>query len=166
MLTGTVGLFGGLGTTSSIASLAIRPKIETLQSTWVVYCNNCNLPMEDEHYHCSICDHGDYDLCQSCVDSGIHCPGSNHWMLRRFVKNGKVVNSTTERVGPKAKSEPQPTSPAEKEMPGTFTEEKQSVAATDLPNDEPTRTCNCCVQGKQSPFVPENISKLMRCSPP
>ncbi|KAF2686211.1 hypothetical protein K458DRAFT_387213 [Lentithecium fluviatile CBS 122367] len=163
------GFFNGLAAASRHPNLAIRPKMDSLQTSWVVYCNNCNLPMEDEHYHCSICDHGDYDLCLACVDSGIHCPGSNHWMVKRFVKNGCVVNSTTERVAPKTQSQP----PVKKEMPGTFTEEKQHVEVIDLTkdepswptastagtappkrllfvaptkNEEPTRTCNCCVQ--------------------
>lgn len=144
-LTRDVGFFSGFAAASRNADLAFRPKIETLQTSWVVYCNNCNLPMEEEHYHCSICDHGDYDLCPSCVDSGIHCPGSGHWMVKRFVKNGTVVNSTTERVAPKPK--PQPV--AEQEMPGAFTEEKQPVVEL-APEHEPTRTCNCCVQGKPS----------------
>lgn len=129
------------------SDLAFRPKMDAIQTSWVVYCNNCNLPMEDAHYHCSICDHGDYDLCPSCVESGIHCPGSGHWMVKRFVKNGLVVNSTTERVGPKLKPE------AEQEMPGAFTEEKQPIVEPvheEPPHGEPTRTCNCCVQGKHS----------------
>jgi hypothetical protein len=78
--------------------------MDSVQTSWVVYCNNCNMAMEDEHYHCSICDHGDYDLCPSCVESGIHCPGSGHWMVKRFVKNGSVVNSNTERLTPKRSS--------------------------------------------------------------
>ena len=95
--------------------------------------------MEDEHFHCGICDHGDYDLCPSCVDSGIHCPGAGHWMVKRFVKNGLVVNSTTERVGPNSKPEVEQT--MEQNMPGAFTKPA-------LVEDEPTRTCNCCVKGK------------------
>ncbi|KAF2449953.1 hypothetical protein P171DRAFT_351305 [Karstenula rhodostoma CBS 690.94] len=133
--------FSSLAAGSRNADLAFRPKMENVQTSWVVYCNNCNIAMEDEHYHCSICDHGDYDLCPSCVESGIHCPGSGHWMVKRFVKNGSVVNSNTERLTPK---KPQ----AEHEMPGAFTEEKQSVPETvQKPEaEEPTRTCNCCVQ--------------------
>ncbi|PSN67961.1 hypothetical protein BS50DRAFT_551142 [Corynespora cassiicola Philippines] len=131
--------FGGLATASQNADLAFRPKETATQcSSWVVYCNNCNQPMEDEHFHCSICDNGDYDLCPSCVDAGIHCPGANHWMVKRFVKNGSVVNSTTERVGPKPKPQ------AENEMPGAFTDEKQPVPVYEP--IEPTRTCNCCVK--------------------
>jgi next-to-BRCA1 protein 1 len=128
------------------ADLAFRPKPIENPSAWVVYCNNCNHPMDDEHFHCSVCDGGDYDLCPSCVDSGIHCPGSGHWMVKRFVKNGCVVNSTTQRIPPKIKAEPevesqpQPQPEEPKEVPGAFTDEKQSVY-----NQEPTRTCNCCV---------------------
>jgi len=115
------------------ADLAFRPKENPPQCSWVVFCNNCNQPMEDAHFHCSICDHGDYDLCPSCVDSGVHCPGAGHWMVKRFVKNGSVVNSTTERVGPKTKPE------IEQPIPGAFVK----PAAVE---EEPTRTCNCCVK--------------------
>jgi next-to-BRCA1 protein 1 len=94
--------------------------------------------MDDEHFHCSVCDNGDYDLCPACVDSGIHCPGEGHWMVKRFVKNGNVVNSTTQRIPPKVKA----TEP--KDIPGAFTDEKQSVTY----EEEATRTCNSCVKGK------------------
>lgn len=159
------GFFNGFAQASRHPDLAIRPKMETLQTSWVVYCNNCNLPMENEHYHCSICDQGDYDLCGACVDSGIHCPGPNHWMVKRFVKNGCVVNSTTERVAPKTLSKP----PAEPEMPGAFTEEKQHVEPVpEQPKEEPTRTCNCCVQVlREQEFVTctscEDYDLCMRC---
>ena len=119
------------------APLTLRPK-PVACTAWVVYCNNCNHPMDDEHFHCSVCDNGDYDLCPACVDSGIHCPGDGHWMVKRFVKNGNVVNSTTQRIPPKVKA----TEP--KDIPGAFTDEKQSVTY----EEEATRTCNSCVKGK------------------
>ncbi|KAF2114634.1 hypothetical protein BDV96DRAFT_600592 [Lophiotrema nucula] len=128
--------FAGLGTHPN-ADLVFRPKQAPPQCSWVVFCNNCSQPMEDEHFHCSICDHGDYDLCPPCVNAGTHCPGAGHWMVKRFVKNGCVVNSTTERVGPKTKPQ------SEKEMPGAFTDEKQPIV---YEAEEPTRTCNCCVK--------------------
>lgn len=137
-LIGLPGFFSGLANASRNPELAFRPKEAAPQCSWVVYCNECNQPMEDEHFHCSICDNGDYDLCPSCVDQGVHCPGSGHWMVKRFVKNGCVVNSTTERVYAKPKL-------AEPEMPGAFTDEKQPVV---LEQEEPTRTCNCCVKGE------------------
>lgn len=117
--------------------LAFRPK-PSVCSSWVVYCNNCNQPMEDEHFHCGICDGGDYDLCPACVDSGIHCSGAGHWMVKRFVKDGCVINSTTERIAAKTKTE------EPKEVPGAFTNEKESVTYEE--QEEPTRTCNCCVK--------------------
>ncbi|KAF2798124.1 hypothetical protein K505DRAFT_121564 [Melanomma pulvis-pyrius CBS 109.77] len=128
--------FSNLANATQNADLAFRPKEPTSQSSWVVFCNNCNQPMEDAHFHCSICDHGDYDLCPSCVDSGIHCPGAGHWMVKRFVKDGSVVNSTTERVGPKSKPEKPE---VEQNIPGAFTKPA-------FVEDEPTRTCNCCVK--------------------
>ncbi|KAF2201814.1 hypothetical protein GQ43DRAFT_440240 [Delitschia confertaspora ATCC 74209] len=119
-------------------NLSFRLKENTSSSSsWVVFCNNCNEPMENEHFHCGICDGGDYDLCPTCVDARVHCPGYGHWMVKRFVKNGIVVNSTTERIGPKVKLE------AEKEMPGAFTEERKPV---EYEREEPTRTCNCCIK--------------------
>ena len=59
-------------------------------------------------------------------------------MVKRFVKNGNVVNSTTQRIPPKVKA----TEP--KDIPGAFTDEKQSVTY----EEEATRTCNSCVKGK------------------
>jgi len=130
--------FAGLANASHNADLAFRPK-ENTQCSWVVFCNNCNNSMEDVHFHCGICDHGDYDLCPACVNAGIHCPGTGHWMVKRFVKNGNVVNSTTERVAPKVQQQTQ------NGMPGAFMDEKQPVVA-DVPAEGPDRTCNCCVR--------------------
>jgi next-to-BRCA1 protein 1 len=81
------------------APLAIRTK-ETVPSVapWSVYCNECDAAMSDEHFHCGICDDGDYDLCERCVSNGKVCPGKDHWLVKRFIKDGKVVASTTERV--------------------------------------------------------------------
>lgn len=127
--------------------LAVRPKIEPTApptGAWSVYCNNCDTPMANEHYHCNICDDGDYDLCRACVDAGHHCPGDGHWLIKRLVKNGQVINSTTETVSPKPKfGEPS-------EMPGAFTEEKkvEDEEAEEEQIDEPHRTCNACVNGK------------------
>lgn len=127
--------FENLANANFEGGLAFRPKPNNVCTSWVVYCNNCNHPMEDEHFHCSVCDGGDYDLCPACVDNGVHCPGKGHWMVKRFVKNGSVVNSTTQRIPPKVRADDH------QEMPGAFNDEKQP-----MPVEEPTRTCNCCVK--------------------
>lgn len=145
-LTSNPDLFNHLTAANGNPSLAFRPKPSSLCTSWVVYCNNCNEPMEDEHFHCSVCDGGDYDLCPACVDNGVHCPGSGHWMVKRFVRNGNVVNSITERIAPKTKpeteAEAEAEAPQQREVPGAFTDEKQSVVY----QVDPTRTCNCCVK--------------------
>lgn len=63
-------------------------------------CNNCGQSIPNEHYHCSICDNGDYDLCLQCVNSGISCQDDDHWLIKRFVQDGVVANSFTETVAP------------------------------------------------------------------
>ena len=100
--------------------------------------------MTDAHFHCSICDGGDYDLCEECVANGKLCPGEGHWLIKRFIKDGKVINSTTERISPRnaqPDTEPMvPELPAKSVMPGAFGTEIKTLA-----ENGPTRTCNNCV---------------------
>ncbi|KAK4628323.1 uncharacterized protein CLAFUR5_04242 [Fulvia fulva] len=131
-------------------SLAFRPREPSALSAvhphaWSVYCNECDKAMANEHFHCSICDGGDYDLCEECVSGGKLCPGEGHWLVKRYIQNGKVISSTTERVQPRKvnivpafiKQEP-----VEKDIPGAFTEETKTLAED---TRTPTRTCNSCV---------------------
>jgi len=106
-----------------------------MYSVYSVYCNHCSDAIADEHYHCSTCDDGDFDLCPSCVDDGVLCGGEGHWMIKRYVKNGKVIASTTETIEPKAFSESKP---------ALIEEAKINIA---------TRTCNSCIQGKANEHV-------------
>lgn len=101
--------------------------VETV-SVFTVYCNNCDKSIPDVHYHCSTCEDGDFDLCQTCVDNGVLCQSDDHWLLKRIVKDGKVINSTTETMPPKPKSAKM-----------DFSEALQVPVAT--------RTCNSCIQG-------------------
>ena len=147
--------FAELANISRERELALRTKdapVPFPAGAWSVYCNACDKAMIDEHYHCSICDDGDYDLCETCVNAGIHCPGENHWMIKRFVKSGKVISSMTERVAPKPKHL------AQKEMPGAYNEEvkpeHQPLVEPEPHVEEeehPTRTCNSCVKGRLVP---------------
>jgi next-to-BRCA1 protein 1 len=109
--------------------------------SWSVYCNQCNKNMLDEHYHCNSCENGDYDLCIECMAKGKHCLDENHWLIKRLLRDGKVVNATTEKhcfaSSPKIKSET-----SLSQMPGAFTDEKKLDEVK-----KPTRTCNCCVKG-------------------
>ena len=112
-------------------------------NSFTICCNNCDKPIPDAHWHCSICERGDFDLCQDCVEKGCLCDSEEHWLIKRFVKGGKVINSTTETIAPK-----KATKTEEKAIPGAFTSEikREDVhESLDL-----TRTCNSCVGGEIS----------------
>lgn len=116
-------------------------------SAFSVYCNSCDKPIPDAHWHCSICDDGDFDLCPECVDNHILCGVDGHWLIKRFVKNGRVITSTTETIAPKkiAKTE------SEKEVPGAYISNNKDDDLYSETIDMTTRTCNSCVGGELFP---------------
>ena len=69
--------------------------------SYMVYCNACDWPISTDHYHCSTCDGGDFDLCSNCVNAGRLCRCDDHWLIKRTVHDGRVVNSITETVPPR-----------------------------------------------------------------
>ncbi|KAK5674619.1 hypothetical protein LTS10_012620 [Elasticomyces elasticus] len=130
---------------------AVAPVVGRQGHPWSVFCDECDKVMSDAHFHCSVCNGGDYDLCEDCVGSGKVCPGDGHWLIKRFIKDGKVINSTTERVSPQNKQiriedllrkSVQHEEVAEKQMPGAFAEDTKTLAEEPR---LPTRTCNSCV---------------------
>ncbi|KAB5554525.1 hypothetical protein GE09DRAFT_1121305 [Coniochaeta sp. 2T2.1] len=139
------GLFGAQGPLSRCPASAST-------CTYAVCCNICDKTIPGAHYHCSTCDDGDFDLCQDCVDQGETCKGADHWLIKRFVKDGAFINSTTERIPPKTKTPvrrepPAPAAPvvqqAERVVPVLSNFLYQNI-----------RTCNCCVSElPESDFV-------------
>ncbi|KJZ79659.1 hypothetical protein HIM_01128 [Hirsutella minnesotensis 3608] len=137
---------------------------------FAVCCNHCEKNIPGAHYHCSTCDDGDFDLCQSCVDQNITCYSNDHWLIKRTMKNGQIINSTTETIAPKPKpksKDPNTKDPSKNTFVprnnGTLFElptapcvpegNKQSITwtAEDAAGTRWTclsnmRTCNCCVQ--------------------
>ncbi|PYH90553.1 ZZ type zinc finger domain protein [Aspergillus ellipticus CBS 707.79] len=130
-------------------------------------CNHCGRSIANEHYHCSICDDGDYDLCPLCVDSGVTCLNEEHWLIRRIVKDGLVANSTTETIAPRKTREGEPQEESNEEMPAKVSEEKieepeepaepvpelvsetipePPSPATELPESTQERICNDCLK--------------------
>lgn len=109
-------------------------------SCFTVCCNSCNTTIPNVHWHCSICDEGDYDLCHSCVTIGVHCGGDGHFLIKRLIANGKVTSSTTETV-PKKPGKVE----NEKEVPGAFAADPKEEHLPEMA--EMSRTCNCCVTG-------------------
>ncbi|KAK5114592.1 hypothetical protein LTR85_010169 [Meristemomyces frigidus] len=149
--------FNGLASHGDLAFRTREPPTTIVNNhghPWSVYCNECDKAMSDAHFHCSTCDGGDYDLCVECVTAGKLCPGEGHWLIKRFIKEGKVISSTTERISPRGmtkqiriedllkKPVQVQAEESKNEMPGAFAEETKTLA------EEPhvaTRTCNSCV---------------------
>lgn len=96
-------------------------------------CNHCGRGIENEHYHCSICDNGDYDLCLDCINSNVDCGEEGHWLIKRCFKDGKLINSTTETIAPKKTTGSQ-----------LLNDEPKSDAPVPESYD---RVCNCCISG-------------------
>ncbi|MCJ1427395.1 hypothetical protein MMC29_005298 [Sticta canariensis] len=109
-------------------------------TTFTICCNNCDAAIPDAHWHCSICDEGDFDLCGDCVEKGVLCDTADHWLIKRFVQDGKVINSTTETMAPTKATNDE----SEKEVPGAFTSENKEPQLQET--TEESRTCNSCVQ--------------------
>ncbi|KAI9671945.1 MAG: hypothetical protein M1817_002324 [Caeruleum heppii] len=118
-----------------------KPAAPATSSTiYAVYCNHCDYPIPDDndHYHCSICDDGDFDLCQRCVSSGALCQDTGHWLIKRYVRNGTIINSTTETIAPRSTGA---------EKPPVRKEEQAFEPALMAKSDETrSRTCNACVE--------------------
>jgi len=101
-------------------------------------CNNCGKSILNEHYHCSICDAGDFDLCQGCVDRGVGCDGEEHWLIKRSIRGGTVIPSVTETIAPKKATDKAADTQDMKESVPLNEDEDESVAE---------RTCNSCIRG-------------------
>ena len=128
-------------------------------NSFTICCNHCDKTIPDAHWHCSICERGDFDLCQDCVEKGCLCDGEDHWLIKRFVKGGKVINSTTETIAPKKAIKIE-----EKAIPGAFTSD---IKREDIPElVDLSRTCNSCVGGKSmlgsSSHVSADLCSLRR----
>jgi ankyrin repeat protein len=56
------------------------------------YCDIClcRIPNINIHYHCGICSHGDFDICQECFACGAFCFES-HKLTKRMMENDTLV---------------------------------------------------------------------------
>ena len=60
-----------------------------------IICSECARLTTDEHYHCNVCDHGDFDLCPECLSADVPCYNEGHKLSRRIRKNCRFVNEIT-----------------------------------------------------------------------
>ena len=114
-----------------VYSLPTLPSMSDFPSTsYTIDCNNCGSSVPNEHYHCGICEGGDFDLCKSCIDAGVTCDGDEHWLLKRTIHHGVVIPSTTETLAPKKASK-------------VVAEELVTPISHEQDNDD--LTCNSCI---------------------
>ncbi|KIY02534.1 uncharacterized protein Z520_00999 [Fonsecaea multimorphosa CBS 102226] len=125
---------GTQGNQSDMFSLPTLPTMNDFPATsYTIDCNRCGQSVLNEHYHCGICEGGDFDLCKACVDAGVTCDGDEHWLLKRTVRNGMVIPSTTETLAPKKLSKAAADSSSELTTP--ISPER----------DDTELTCNSCI---------------------
>ncbi|KAJ9372490.1 hypothetical protein DTO282E5_2817 [Paecilomyces variotii] len=126
------------------------PSHNSANGAFCIDCNSCGQSIPNEHYHCSICDDGDYDICQQCVDAGVSCNGDDHWLIKRFVKDGIVTNSTTETIAPrKTEVEVEQTEESSESVSAPAPEftsraTEPILASSETLQDTSARTCNAC----------------------
>ncbi|CCC10827.1 hypothetical protein SMAC4_07844 [Sordaria macrospora] len=78
------------------ASMASMPVSElSTRSGYAVCCNSCDQTIAYDHYHCSICDDGDFDLCPDCHNKGVVCHNYGHQLTKRFINNGSITTVDT-----------------------------------------------------------------------
>ena len=147
----------------------------SVNGMFCIDCNNCGRSIANEHYHCSICENGDYDMCPRCVEDGSSCGGDGHWLIKRFVQDGVVTNSTTETIPPRnqfpVKSEviTKPHVPVKTELvqvqalPETIPE---PILKLDV---KPSESLDAAVQGEEKPMCngccrEADGSYLVRCN--
>ncbi|KAH0407029.1 hypothetical protein KCU90_g23410, partial [Aureobasidium melanogenum] len=127
-----------------VLPLRVAAPVEVAKGPWTIFCNACEKIMSNVHYHCSACDGGDYDLCETCVNQGVSCLGEGHWLVKRSIQDGKLVSSTTERFAPNSKTNTA-SAPASSPKPETVKEIPEAFTEDINPLSESSRTCNACV---------------------
>ena len=71
--------------------------VETYAPTvnyFMVLCDECGVLAKNLHYHCNVCFLGDFDICPACVAQGIHCFVPEHWLVKRTMRNGRLVDGS------------------------------------------------------------------------
>ena len=59
-----------------------------------IHCDECGSLSSQDHYHCNICEEGNFNLCPTCVSHGVHCWYTQHKMIRRVLRDGILVDGS------------------------------------------------------------------------
>ena len=63
-----------------------------VEGSLCIYCEECGVLISDVHFHCYTCYSGEFDVCESCHEQGVHCCNSEHQLVKRTIKNGAIVD--------------------------------------------------------------------------
>ena len=58
-----------------------------------VYCDECGDLTTENHFHCNVCEEGDFDICPGCYARGIRCYGSGH-LVHRIFRNRRFIDAS------------------------------------------------------------------------
>ncbi|KAI1273495.1 hypothetical protein F5Y07DRAFT_391270 [Xylaria sp. FL0933] len=135
----------GVGEDNEVKQTEAPAQQECIKRPFTVCCNSCDRAVPEAHFHCSICDEGDFDLCQDCVNRGITCHGEGHWLIKRTVVDGDIKCSST-HIAPKS-IRSTPFKPASKPTSSTLPPQSRTgLTSSEWTPHFSARTCNCCVQ--------------------
>lgn len=75
---------------SEIAEEANSPPIHS--DTIDIICDICQVGRLSRFYHCSVCDDGNYDICERCFEKGGWCSSQEHSMVEHVADGEPVFN--------------------------------------------------------------------------
>ena len=129
----------------STINIESRPGIvsrpDTLPDEYRITCNKCQVYIPNEHYHCSVCDAGDFHLCQSCFDRGVTCDSKDHWLIKRYIKGDQIISSINETIAFKKHTGGPPCTPRIKRSAPLRKDTDKSVGE---------QTCQSCMKGESN----------------
>jgi serine/threonine protein kinase len=77
-----------------------------------IFCDVCQKKILDIdlHFHCTICQNGNFGICEDCIAKGDHCKDKTHSLVKRVIKDGEIVSvsgpSTWDNGGVEACADP------------------------------------------------------------
>lgn len=79
-------------------NIMITSRPEDENTAKLVMCSRCGKVPLKLYHHCDICDGGDYDLCQSCVNKGLHCLDQSHQLIQPMDEVSVDIEPTDEEI--------------------------------------------------------------------
>lgn len=71
----------------------------TISGRGRLICDVCELQIADNetHYHCEVCNLGNFDICQQCFEFGVSCLTNSHKLVERTVEG--MIREAAAKIG-------------------------------------------------------------------